>query len=174
MAILDSDIQFRLSGGAGNTDPNASIGGVMSSEPWTGGTLHDLFDAISGDENAASDVEYRCIYVRNGHATLTWGPNIKAWFSAVTAGGADLAMGLDLAGVGNGSTTGVADTIADENTAPSPAVTFSAPTSKATGLAPANVPAGNAFALWIRRTATNSAAQSNDGATIQVQGDTPA
>lgn len=172
MAILDSEIQYRLSGGAGNTDPNASLGGVMSSTAWAGGTLHDLFDVVTGDENAASDVEYRCVYIRNANATLTWSL-IKVWFTAVTAGGADLAIGLDPAGVGNGSSTGVATTVANENTAPA-GVTFSAPTTKATGLAPASVPAGSGFALWVRRSATNSAAANNDGGTLQAQGDTPA
>lgn len=173
MPIVDADIEYRLSGGSGNSDPNASIGGVMSSTVWTGGSLHDLFDIVSGDENAASEAEYRCIYVRNKHASLTWGPNLKAWFSAVTAGGANLDIGLDLAGQGNGSTTGVADTIADENTAPAPAVTFSAPTTKGAGLSLPNIPAGNAHAIWVRRTAQNSGAVGNDGGTLMVQGDSP-
>jgi hypothetical protein len=69
----------------------------MSSTAWAGGTLHDLFDVISGDENAASDVEYRCIYIRNNHATLTW-PSPVVWVSAETAGGANIAIGLDPAG----------------------------------------------------------------------------
>lgn len=172
MAIADSDIQFRLSGGASNSNVNLSIGGVMSSTAWAGGVLHDLFDVITGDENAASTVDYRCVYVRNGHGSLTWS-SVKAWLSAVTAGGADIAIGLDPAGVGNGSTTGVAATPANETTAPA-GVTFSAPTTKGTGLAPASVPSANAFALWIRRTAANSAAAASDGATISVQGDTPA
>jgi hypothetical protein len=176
MPIADADITFRLSGGSGNSNVNASLGGVMSSTAWTGGTLHDLFDAVSGDENAASRVEYRCIYVRNGHGSLAWGPNIRAWFSAgPTAGGADLAIALDLAGQGNGSTTGVADTVATEDEAPAPGLTFVTPTTKGTGLTLAtSIPAGNAQAIWIKRTATNSAAASNDGGTIQVQGDTPA
>lgn len=174
MPVVDADIQFRLSGGAGNSSAAASLGGVMSSTAWTGGSLHDLFDAVTGDENAASAVEYRCIYVRNNNGTLTWGPNIKAWFSAVTAGGASLAIGLDLAGVGNGATTGVADTISAQDEAPAPAVTFVSDTvaiSKATGISIPNLIAGNAHAIWIRRTAANSAALANDGATIQVQGD---
>jgi hypothetical protein len=175
--IADADIQFRLSGGAGNSSANASTGGVMSSTAWTGGTLHDLFDAISGDDNAASVTDYRCIYVRNNHATLTWGPNVKAWFSAVTAGGASLAIGLATQGVGNGTSTGVASTIANENTAPAPAVTFltdTVATSKGAGLSLPDIPAQSAHAIWIRRVAANTAALSNDGATIQVQGDTPA
>lgn len=173
MAITGTDIVWRLSGGAGNADPNASLGGVISSTAWAGGTLHDLFDIVTGDENAASDVEYRCVYIRNSHATLTWGPNIKVWLASQTAGGATIDIGLDPAGVGNGSTTGVATTVANENTAPA-GVTFSNPTTKAGGLSPANVPNGSAFALWIRRTAANSAAAANDGATLQNEGDTPA
>ena len=116
-------------------------------------------------------MEFRCVYVRNGHATDTWGPNIKVWFSAVTAGGANLEIALDLAGVGNGATTGVADTIGTENEVPAPALTFTAPTTKATGLSIPNLIAGNSHAIWIRRTATNSALQANDGATLEVQGD---
>jgi hypothetical protein len=172
VAIANTDIVWRLSGGASNSNVNASIGGVMSSTAWAGGSLHDLFDVVSGDENAASTVDYRCVYIRNSHGSLTWGPNIKAWLAAQTAGGATIDIGLDPAGVGNGSTTGVAATPANETTAPA-GVTFSNPTTKAGGLAPANVPAGSAFALWIRRTAANSAALANDGATLQVEGDTP-
>jgi hypothetical protein len=171
MAVQNSDIQFRLTGGSGNSNEDASLGGVMSSTAWAGGTLHDLFDPVTGDENAASDVEYRCIFVRNNNGSDTWGPNIKAWLSAVTAGGADIAIGLDPAGVGNGATTGVPTTVANENTAPA-GVTFTNPTTKAgSTLAPANVGPGAGFGLWIRRSATNSSQQSGDGATLSVEGD---
>jgi hypothetical protein len=57
VAITASDLQTRLSGGGANADPNASLGGVMSSTAWAGGVLHDLFDVVTGDENAASEVE---------------------------------------------------------------------------------------------------------------------
>lgn len=172
MPIVSGDIQFRLSGGGANSNPNASLGGVMSSTAWAGGALHDLFDLITGDENAASDVEYRCVYVRNGHATLTW-EAVKAWLTAAVAGGANLEIGLDPAGAGNGSTTGVAAVAADENTAPA-GVTFSAPSTKATGLSIGNLTAGQAAAIWFRRSATNSAPLDDDGATLNVEGDTAA
>jgi hypothetical protein len=172
MAIQSSDIQFRLSGGASNSNPNASVGGVMSSTSWAGGTLHDLFDVISGDENAASESEYRCVYVRNGHGTLTW-EAVKAWLTAAVAGGADLSIGLDPAGAGNGSTTGVAGSVANEDSAPS-GVTFSAPGTKAAGLLLGNINAGQAFAIWFKRTAANSAPLDDDGATLNVEGDTAA
>src|SRR5215207_649976 len=127
MPIADADIQVRLTGGSGNSNKDLSLGGVMSSTAWAGGTLHDLFDVVSGDENAASENEYRCVFVRNNNGSLTWGPNIKAWLSAVTAAGADIAIGLDPAGVGNGATTGVPTTVANEDTAPA-GVTFTSPT----------------------------------------------
>lgn len=169
MPIVTGDIQWRLSGGAGNASAAASLGGVMSSTAWAGGVLHDLFDAVTGDENAASDVEYRCVYVRNAHATLTW-QAVLAWLSAQTSGAADIAIGLDPAGNGNGSSTGVATTIANEGAVPS-GVSFSAPTTKAGGLSIGDLAPAVGRAIWIRRTATNSAAQSGDGATIRCEGD---
>lgn len=53
MAITATDIQFRLSGGSGNTDVNASLGGAKSSTQITSASLHNLFDQVSGDESAA-------------------------------------------------------------------------------------------------------------------------
>jgi hypothetical protein len=172
MAIQTSDIQYRLSGGAANSNPNASLGGIMSSTAWAGGVLHDLFDVITGDENAASDVEYRCVYVRNAHGTLTW-ESVKAWLTAAVAGGADLAIGLDPAGAGNGSTTGVAVVAANEGAAPA-GVTFSAPATKSAGLSLGDIAAGQAYAIWFKRSATNSAPLDDDGATLNVEGDTAA
>ena len=172
MAIVASDIQTRLSGGAANSNPNLSIGGVMSSTAWAGGVLHDLFDVITGDENAASTVDYRCVYVRNGHATLTL-LGATVWLTSQTAGGATVDMGLDPAAIGNGTTTGVAATPANETTAPA-SVTYSSPASKAGGLVIGDIPAGSAKAIWFRRTAANSAAIDNDGVTLNIAGDTTA
>jgi hypothetical protein len=95
------------------------------------------------------------------------------WVSAETPGGVNIAIGLDPAGVGNGSTTGVATTVANENTAPA-GVTFSTPTSKGTGLAITDLAPGTGRAIWLRRTATNSAAIDNDSATLSFEGDTNA
>jgi hypothetical protein len=178
--ITDAQIKFYLSGGAAQADPDLSLGGVISSVEWTGGTLHDLFNAISGDDNAASEDFYRCVYVKNTHGSLPWGPNIKAWLTLPGAGGTVVSIGADPANDGNGSTTGVAGTAANEKTPPSPAVTFvdqTVASSKATGITlggPDNsIAAGNAHAIWIRVQAANTAAVSNDGATLNVQGDTP-
>jgi hypothetical protein len=171
VAITSSDLATRLSGGSGNTDPNASIGGAMSSTAWTGGTLHDLFDVISGSENAASTVDYRCVYVRNGHGSLTW-QNVVVWMTAPVANGADAAIGLGASSGAAASATPTAVSPANETTAPS-GVTFStAATSQGAGLSIGNVGPGFGFPIWIRRTAANSAALSPDGFTLSFSGDT--
>ncbi len=172
MPIVTADVQFRLSGGASNTNPNTSLGGVMSSSAWAGGVLGDLFDNVSGTENTNSTVDFRCVYVRNNHATLQW-QAVFAWISAEVAGGANVAIGLDPAVAGNGSTTGVAATVANETTAPA-GVTFTSPTTKAGGLSLGSLNATLGRAIWIRRTATNSAAANADGFTLMAEGDSAA
>lgn len=179
MAIVTSDILFKLAvaAAAGDTtaqaDPNASLGDQISTTQITDATLHNLFDKITGDENAASDVEYRCYFVHNNHASLTW-ESVVVWLSSETAGGAVAAIGLDPAGVtAKGLGSAQAATIANESTAPA-GVVFSAPTTKGAGLSIGNIAAGSVAAIWVRRTAANTAAIDLDGVVIRCEGDTAA
>ncbi|MCU1590648.1 MAG: hypothetical protein JWP11_1904 [Frankiales bacterium] len=178
MAIAAADIKYRLTiktGVAGNAaaqpDPNQSLGKYASTTDIVDATSLNLFDAISGDENAASTVDYRAFVVYNSHGTLTW-QNPKVWISAEVASGASVAIGLDPIGVAAIAAI-LGTSIVDESAAPA-GVTFSSPTTKAAGLAPASVPAGSAFIVWVRRTAANTAAVDADGATFSAQGDTAA
>src|SRR3990167_8247003 len=125
MAITATDILFKLSiktGSAGNSlaqsDVNASLGKYISTTQITDATLNNLFDDVTGDENAASDVEYRCIFVHNAHATLTW-ETVVVWLSAEVGGGAVAAIAIDdFAASPIGQASAQADVIADEDTAP--------------------------------------------------------
>lgn len=182
MAITSSDILYKLSiktGTAGNqnaqADPNASLGKYISTTQLSGTALNNLFDDISGDENAASDVEYRCIFVHNAHATLTL-QSAVVWLQSEVAGGAAIAIAIDdIAASAIGSASAQADEIADESTAPGSGVgSFSSPTTKGTGLSLGNIGPGQCRAIWVRRTAANSAALDNDGVTLRVEGDTAA
>jgi hypothetical protein len=169
MPITATDIQFRLSGGAGNSNVNLSIGGAKSTTQLTDNTLHNLFDQISGAERAAGDIEYRCLYVHNAHASLTW-ESVKTWIGTNTPDTeSTIDIGLDPAGV-----NGTAATPADESTAPA-GVTFTAPASFAAGLTIGNVPFSQHQAIWVRRTITASSTPfDNDSVVLQVQGDTAA
>lgn len=181
MAITSSDLDWKLSiktGAAGNAnaqaDPNASLGKYISTTALSGTALNNLFDDITGDENAASDVEYRCIFILNDHATLTL-HNAVVWLSAEVAGGASIAIALDDIGpVDKADSSAQAAEIANESTAPTGTGAFSSPTTKGAGLSIGDIAAGEVKAVWVRRTAANSAALDNDGVTIRIEGDTAA
>lgn len=179
MAITATDILYKFSvktGAAGNSTAgtaDGSLGKYISTTQITDATLHNLFDVVTGDENAASDVEYRCFFVHNAHASLTW-ENVVAWLSSETAGGAAAAIAVDgVAASAIGSATAQADEVANESTAPT-GEAFSSPTTKAAGLALGNIGPGQCRAVWVRRTAANTGAVDTDGVVIRVEGDTAA
>lgn len=179
-AIVASDLKFKYSvktGSAGNSTastPAASLGTFVSTTEWLGGSANDLFDDISGAENAASTVDYRCIFVHNTN-TANALQNAVAYLAAEVAGGASIAIAVDTtaaSAVGSASAQALTGTT---ETAPGASVTglsYSSPTTSAAGIALGNIPAGSVKAIWVRRTAANSAALSVDGVTIAVTGDT--
>lgn len=176
-AITSGEILFKYSvttGSAGNTTASGqatSLGKYVSTNAWAGGSANDLFDDISGAENAASTVDYRCIFVHNSNSANAL-QNAVVYLSAEVAGGASIAVGADTTATSAlGSATAQALTIANETTAPA-GVSFSSPTTSGAGVSLGSIPFGNVKAFWIRRTAANSAALSNDGVTIAVTGDT--
>lgn len=162
MAIVSGDILYKLSGGSGNSNPDASLGGIISST--TAGT--NVFDDVGSAEATAGDIEYRCLYVLNNHASLTY-LGAKIWIQTNTpSADTTVAIGLGTAGL---NTT--EQTVANENTAPT-SVTFSSPTDFTGGLTMGDIPFGQRYAFWIRRTVTAGAAGAADSFTIRIQGDT--
>lgn len=173
MAVVASDLKIYLSGGGSNTDPNASIGGAVSSTEVSSTPMNNLFDNVSDAEAVAGDVEYRCVYLSNDNATDTLNSAAVFIQSNTPSGDSTIAIGLDPAGIGNGTSTGVAATPANESTAPA-GVTFSTPADSASALAIGNLDAGEAQAVWIRRTiSAGAASQASDPFTLRVTG-TPA
>jgi hypothetical protein len=176
-AITSAEILFKysVSAAAGNTTSGTaatSLGDQISTTQWTGGSANDLFDDISGAENAASTVDYRCIFVHNSNASNAL-QNAVVYLSAETAGGASIAVASDnIAASAIGSGSAQAAAIGTETTAPSGVSAFSSPTTAGAGVSLGSIPAGQVKAFWIRRTAANTAALSNDGVTIAVTGDT--
>jgi len=178
MSIAASDIHTRFAttaGAAGNTTaPGAagtSLGKYITNADLTDNVLNNLFPDVTGAENAASNVDYQCVFLYNAHATLTW-LSVVVWLSAETAGGSSFAIGVDTtAASAVGGAGAQALTIANKNTAPA-GVTFSAPTTQGTGIAVGDIPAGQVKAIWIRRTSANTAAVAPDSATLSHAGDT--
>ncbi len=169
MAIVSADLLFFLSGGTSNTDPDLSLGGVISTTQVTDASDNNVFDDVTGDEASSGDTEYRGLYLKNNHGTITL-QNSKLWFSSNTTS-ADDTLNMALAGEGLNTTM---ETIADESTAPV-GETFSAPASKAAGLSVGDVPAGQFYGFWLQRVVNASATAVNgNSATIQLEGDTAA
>jgi hypothetical protein len=180
MPIASSDVLIKTSistGTAGNqstqTTAGSSLGKYISTSQITDATLNNLFPDVTGDENAASNVDYQCVFVHNNHGSLTLQSPV-IYISAEVAGGVSAAIAVDsTASSALGSASAQSLTIANKNTAPA-AISFSSPTTKATGLSLGNIANGNVKAFWIRRTAANTAAVNSDGATVTVAGDTAA
>jgi hypothetical protein len=169
MAIVASDIKIRLSGGAANSDVNAALGGAKSSTEVTDNTLNNLFDDVDGTESNAGDTEYRCVYIHNGHGSLTM-QNVRIYIGTNTSS-TDDTWEISL---GTAAINATEQTIANENTAPS-GTSFSAPTTYAGGLASADIPAGQHRSIWYKRIVSASAvADNNDAVTIKVDCDTAA
>lgn len=173
MPIVGTDIEYRYSGGATNTDPNACLGGAISTA--AGGVVdnavkNDLFDDVSSAEALAGDTEYRGIYIKNNHATLTL-EDARVFISADSASAGDI---IDIALAGEAVNTTI-ETIVNENVAPIGEV-FSHPTTYAAGLQlnGATGLAAQAYkGVWVRRTisAGAAAASINDNA-LRVEGQT--
>lgn len=150
-----ANIVLRMSGGAANTDPNASLGGAMSEAAGavisTSNTnLNNLFDNITKSENFSSTTDYRCVFVHND--ILTAGEVFAE--PSVYLSGSPLAT-FEVGVVASKNTS--AGTIATETDVPA-GITFSAPTS---GSPLALLSGGDVLdpddyiAIWIKRTASN-------------------
>lgn len=162
MAIASSDIQMRLSGGAANASMLASIGGAMSSTAWAS----NIFDDITAGESAAGESEYRCVYVRNNHGTLTWTAPVVFILTNTPSPGTDVSIGL-----GTSAKNGTETAVADENTAPA-GVTFSAAANQAAGIALGDLGPGESRAIWIKRTVAAGAAAYADSFALRAIGST--
>lgn len=177
MSISAANLKIRFStkaGSAGDTEVGTgagSLGKYVSTTEITSGLLHDLFDIIAGDENAASEAEYRCIFMVNESGTDTF-LNPKIYVLSQVSGGASIAIGIDPTAPSDaGSATAQAVEIVDEDTAPA-GVTFSTPVTAETALAFADIAPGECVAFWVRRTAANTAAMTSDGAVLTIVGET--
>lgn len=168
MAITATDITFYLSGGAANSDPNASLGGIISATAMGTG-LHNLFDQVSSAESSAGDTEYRCFYVKNSHATLTMQVSI-AWIEANTPStgtAVRIALGTSAVNVAEQS-------VANESTAPT-GVTWSSAANEGAALSIGDIPPNQFKAIWVERVINpGTGAYNDDQCTIRVKCDTAA
>jgi hypothetical protein len=163
MPISTSDIKFYLSGGSSNTNPNLSLGGVISTTEITSGQLHNLFDVVGNTESVAGDVEYRCIYVKNTSSTFTLNTSYIDIKSNTTSPSTSIDLSLGISAI-----NGTEQTIVNESTSPTGMSWIIENTgNKVIG----SLSPGQHKAIWVRRTVSASAVSfNNDTAIIQLVG----
>jgi hypothetical protein len=109
----------------------------------------NVFDIIGSALSLSGHNAYRGIYLKNTHSSIT-ATDVTIWIDEQTEAGDYLQIGIDPAGAGDGTTTGVMTTIASETDAPA-GVSFSIPVSKTTGIVIGSLLAGQVIGVWINR-----------------------
>lgn len=112
--------------------------------------IHTVFGETTTLMALVGDVQYRCVYFRNNHSTLA-ASDARLYLHRLPSGAQSLAIGVDPSGVGDGLTTGVAQTVASAYSAPA-GVVFSAPVLAAEGLPLGTLGPNQSIAVWQRLT----------------------
>jgi len=169
MAIVEADLNYRLSGGVPNTDPNDSIGGSMSTA--AGGIIltntdnNDMND-ITSDEAAAGITIYHGYFYENTNVTLTWTTPVF-WIESQTSSGdttVNIAVALEAKNL-------PIELLANEETSPA-GVTFTAPANKAAGIAIGSLDPTENRGTWVEYIVNGGAVTVLDQYTIKAEGDT--
>lgn len=168
MPIVDTDVKCLISGGAGNTNPNASLGGEVSVTEIVDNTVNNLFALAPASEAEAGSIKYRGFFVKNTHATLTLTAP-KIYISSNTPSGTT-AVTVALAA----ETGSPMDTIANEDTAPDPAVSFVTAVDFANGLSLGDLAPGEVKGVWVKWTINAGTVATDDQMTFAVKGETQA
>lgn len=173
MPIVATDL-LQFMSPSGNTDPNLCLGGTISATQITDNVDNNLFDDVTGTEASAGDTEYRGRYFKNNHATLEL-ITARVFIATQTTSADDaVSIGKDPAGSGDGSTTGIMATIANESTAPA-GVSFSAPATYGAGIDLLVMTALKVHGVWDRRIVSAGAVAINANQyQVTIQGETGA
>ena len=167
MSITADNIGFYLSGGSGNIDPNASLGGAISNTPVPINVRNNLFHSVFSNRAITGDTEYRCIYVKNTHPTLTL-TNSVLW-TPVNSPSTDTIIYV---AAGSSKINKTEQEIALDTIEPT-SVLFKEAPYKTSGVSLGDLPPNGTKAVWIKRVLSANANQySLDGIVISTQGET--
>lgn len=159
-------LEIRLTGGTGNTSPNSSFGGIMSSTALSGTALNNLYDNVNPTEATAGDIEWRAIDIYNSGDASAVDVDIY-WSVQTTSAQTSIELQVE-ATSGNPHTAPFSLTlITNENSGPS--LTTSA-YGVSVPLRLADIPSSYAARIWTKRIVTAGAGNlSSDLCTLTVQ-----
>jgi hypothetical protein len=148
VSVVNDALEYRLSGGAANSDQNAALGGAISSNQLVNSATENLFANASVSEADSGATKYRCIYLYNaGAGTIT---EFGLYIGTPTPSPSTKIF------IGKGSFNSVEQAVATEDTAPAN-ITFTYPLSEASALSLPDLAPGDFLAIWIRRDVTGGA-----------------
>jgi len=154
---MAATLELRYTGGASNSNANASLGGVRSSVALSSTPLNNLFDDVSAVESAAGDTEYRALDLYNsGDAAAT---SVTVYLDPDTSS-ADTRLDLGPNALESSLS------VANESTAPA-AIVFATYNTSSRMSVP-DIPAGQGYRIWFKRVVNAGAANTSaDTATIK-------
>lgn len=176
MSVASNQIRTRLSipsAAAGNADPSTpaqSLGGFMSTTDVVTATMANVFSGVPLAVALPGGDIYRCVFLTHESGDSTW-LAVRVWIASQLAGGGDVTIGLDPAGVvPAGDTNPQAAVIASETEAPA-GVVFSNPTTEGDALVVGDIGPGECAAVWLRlRIPANPEAMSLDKVLLSARG----
>lgn len=184
MAVFSSDLKYYLTGasvdGGAQGSIAASLGNFRSSTEIIDSLLNNILDDLTSAQRVSGYSDYKCICVRNEHATDTM-VNALVWIETAFASPDFIDVLFAVEVPNGGDLTGNAQTIANEITPP---VTgsgnvglFGSPNSKLYGESidkgahDANLDAGEIIFLWLWRNALSGVESGIGEHTIMIEGD---
>jgi hypothetical protein len=90
MTVGSSDLEFVLSGGSANTNPDASLGGEPSVQPLV---MSVLFDDLTEAQTASGNTDFRALYLVNDNAADALYA-VQVYVASQVSGGADATLGF--------------------------------------------------------------------------------
>lgn len=157
MPIVMGDLKLYLTGGASNSDPLVSLGGISSSTQLIDATLQNLFGNVTPAEGLAGSVKYRALTFKNTSAFIAYAATL---FVALETTSTDTTVSLAYDSTGTQS-------IVNEDTAPI-GLTFTTPLSLSGGILLGDVSPAGVARIWLKRTVTASAVLAADSGTITI------
>jgi hypothetical protein len=156
---MASNLFFHYTGGAGNDDPDLSLGGTGSSEVLAVTALNNLFDNVDPDEIETGDlVEYRAIDLVNDGDALA--KHVQFYFTKTPNVESLVEVWFDVTGT---------QSIVNETTEPVGASGNWTTPEYASKMTFDNMAIGATYRLWIKRTVDQDADNLNeDTATLHT------
>ena len=168
MPIVPSNLDYYYSGGASNTDAEASLGGAKSTVAGgiiVSGQSNNDMDDITGQESEDGIEIYRAFFLQNNHATLTFQTPKLYIESQTSSSTTEVSVGV----APEAKNTAI-ELLSDEESIPT--VTFMQPANAAAGLSLVDLDSGDYVGWWIKYNVTAGTAAISDSYTTTVQGDT--